>query len=113
MTFATNLKNLREQNNITQEQLAEYLQVSRATVAGYETKNHQPDFERLVKIAQYFEVSTGYLLFGSQASTLDTPNENALDAEVFSIYRCLNMDSKKEVLRYMHLLKLWEEKTKK
>lgn len=113
MTFATNLKNLREQNNITQEQLAEHLQVSRATVAGYETKNHQPDFERLVKIAQYFNVSTDYLLFGSQIGMVMTPNENALDTEVFSIYRCLNMNSKKEVLKYMHLLKLWEEKTKK
>ena len=57
MNFSVNLKNLRESQNITQEQLADYLQVSRPTIAGYETKSRQPDFERLEKISQFFHVS--------------------------------------------------------
>lgn len=47
MNFGNNLKDLRETRNITQGQLAEYLQVSRPTIAGYETKSRQPDFEKL------------------------------------------------------------------
>lgn len=54
MNFGNNLKDLRETRNITQSQLAEYLQVSRPTIAGYETKNRQPDFEKLKKIADFF-----------------------------------------------------------
>lgn len=50
MNFGNNLKDLRETWNITQGQLAEYLQVSRPTIAGYETKSRQPDFEKLEKI---------------------------------------------------------------
>ena len=48
MNFGNNLKDLRETRNVTQGQLAEYLQVSRPTIAGYETKSRQPDFEKLV-----------------------------------------------------------------
>ena len=46
MNFGNNLKDLRETRNVTQGQLAEYLQVSRPTIAGYETKSRQPDFEK-------------------------------------------------------------------
>ena len=60
MNFGNNLKDLRETRNITQGQLAEYLQVSRPTIAGYETKSRQPDFEKLEKIANYFHVSIDY-----------------------------------------------------
>ena len=45
MNFGNNLKDLRETWNITQGQLAEYLQVSRPTIAGYETKSRQPDLQ--------------------------------------------------------------------
>lgn len=55
MNFGDNLKDLRETQNITQSQLAEYLQVSRPTIAGYETKNRQPDFENSKKLQTSFK----------------------------------------------------------
>ena len=64
MKFGETLKNLREIKGITQKDLGKILGVSRATIAGYETKSRQPDFERLVKIAEYFEVSVDYLMRG-------------------------------------------------
>ncbi len=62
MTFADRLKELREEKGVTQQELANYLGVGRPTVAGYETKNKQPDFEKLINIAKYFNVPTDYLL---------------------------------------------------
>lgn len=84
MNFGNNLKDLRETRNVTQGQLAEYLQVSRPTIAGYETKSRQPDFEKLEKLANYFHVSIDYLVSGSETTSTDIPlkkepNEKSLD----------------------------------
>ena len=87
MNFGNNLKDLRETRNVTQGQLAEYLQVSRPTIAGYETKSRQPDFEKLEKLANYFHVSIDYLVSGSETTSTDIPlkkepNEKSLDRDV-------------------------------
>ena len=64
MNFSKNLKNLRKKRNVTQNELATYLCLSRSTITGYETKSHQPDFATLEKLATYFEVSIDYLIMG-------------------------------------------------
>ncbi len=117
MNFACNLKNLRESRNITQEELAEYLQVSRPTIAGYETKSRQPDFERLEKISQFFDVSIDYLLTGSEITTeanlIKKVSEKSIDRNVLSGYRKLSLESKQDILKYIELLQLRDEKLRK
>lgn len=117
MNFSSTLKYLREVNNVTQDQLAKHLQVSRPTVAGYETKNRQPDFEKLIMIAEYFHVSLDYLISGSEASAvelLSVPkvSEKMLDYNAISAYRTLSLESKQDVLHYIELLQL-RDNTKK
>lgn len=56
------LKQLREEKGVTQEVLAEYLGVNRATVAAYETKDKRPGYEKLLKIADFFSCSIDYLV---------------------------------------------------
>ena len=108
MKFGETLKNLRDIKGITQKDLAEYLEVSRATVAGYETKNHQPDYEKLEKIARYFDVSIDYLLTGDTLYEINIRkhpiNERLLDAEVLTIYKSLSTDMKQDALKYLKLL---------
>lgn len=60
--FGTRLKILREEKEITQKQLASVLQISRSTVAGYETKGKEADFEKIIVMSNYFDVSIDYLL---------------------------------------------------
>ena len=61
--FAQRLKELREEKQITQKSLADILGLnSRTTIANYEQNDREPDFETLIKIAKYFEVSIDYLL---------------------------------------------------
>ena len=112
MNFANTLKNLREANNVTQEQLAEYLKVTRPTIAGYETKSRQPDYERLQKIADYFQVSIDYLIRGVSENKLPPMKENTVDQEVKIAYRNLSLESKQDVLKYIHLLKLRDNEKK-
>lgn len=57
-----NLKAIRKAKGISQQQLANKLGISRSTVAMWETGSSAPDFDTLVKLAKYFNVSTDYLL---------------------------------------------------
>ena len=56
------LKNLREKNNLTQEQLAERVQVTRQAVSRWETGETQPNTDTLKLLSQVFDVSINTLL---------------------------------------------------
>lgn len=60
--FSENLKLLREARNITQQQLADKLEVSRSTIGMYENGSREPDFEMLEIIADFFNVDMGRLI---------------------------------------------------
>ena len=62
INFGKNLKILRASLGVTQVKLAADLSVSKATIAYYEVNKRQPNLEMLVRIANYFDVSTDYLL---------------------------------------------------
>lgn len=104
MNFADTLKRLRKSKNITQKQLADYLNVTRSTIAGYETRHHHPDFKNLEKISQYFHVSINFLLSGS---------EELIDCEIWNAYSKLSQESKHDVLKYMKSLQAKNENTHK
>ena len=67
----TTLKQLRAQKNITQQELATKLNVSKGAVAMWETGKRNPDNETLVRISEYFNISIDYLL----GKTSDLQNE--------------------------------------
>lgn len=112
MRFSNTLKNLREQKNVTQKQLADYLKVTRSTIAGYETKGKQPDYERLLRIAAYFGVTVDYLLTGTdQESAL--VNGSGKSVQILAGCRRLPEESQKRLEEYMQLLLLKEQSRNK
>lgn len=56
------ISELRKDYGLTQEDLATKLNVSRSTVANWETGNREIDLQSLVKVANIFNVSCDYLL---------------------------------------------------
>ncbi|MEE0963682.1 MAG: XRE family transcriptional regulator [Ruminococcus bromii] len=60
--FAENLKILRERKQITQQQLADKLDISRSTIGMYENGSREPDFETLELIADFFNVNMDRLI---------------------------------------------------
>ena len=62
------LKELRKEKGLTQEQLAEKLNVSRRTVSRWETGNNLPDLDVLIEMADYYEVDLRELLDGERKS---------------------------------------------
>jgi transcriptional regulator with XRE-family HTH domain len=62
MGFSAVLKKLRNERRISQKSLSQYLGLTRQAIASYETGKREPGYEILIKIAEYFQVSTDYLL---------------------------------------------------
>ena len=56
------LKNLREKNNLTQDQLAERVMVTRQAISRWETGETQPNTETLKLLSKEFDVSINTLL---------------------------------------------------
>jgi transcriptional regulator with XRE-family HTH domain len=56
------LKMLRTEKRMTQYELAKELNMARSTYAQYEVNRRQPEIDTLKKLADYFNVTTDYLL---------------------------------------------------
>lgn len=56
------LAELRQDRNLTQREISELLHVSVGTISNYEKGAHYPDVEKLVVLANFFDVSTDFLL---------------------------------------------------
>ena len=57
MKIGKKLKELRIGENLTQQQLSEKLKISRVNYTRYERDQVRPDYETLIKIADFYEVS--------------------------------------------------------
>ena len=62
VSFKERLKGLREDRDLTQLEVAQALNITRAALANYEQGTREPDIELLVKIANYFDITLDYLL---------------------------------------------------
>ncbi len=56
------LKDLREDSDLKQKELAEYLHIKQNTYSQYENGQRQIPIEVLIKLAKYYNVSTDYIL---------------------------------------------------
>lgn len=68
--FGINLKTLRKQKGLTQQDMGEIINTSRSCISNYESGNRQPDNETIKLLADYFNVSIDYLLGRSLVKTV-------------------------------------------
>lgn len=62
MSISNKIQALRKQHNLTQEQLADQLNVSRQALSKWELGVSTPEADKIVQLSDYFKVSTDYLL---------------------------------------------------
>lgn len=62
MEFHERLKELRQDNQKTQKELADYLGVTERSYQRYEAGDREPDIKGLNKLANYYKVTVDYLL---------------------------------------------------
>lgn len=56
------LKELREERNINQKDVAQYLNIAQQTYSRYETGEREPNIEMLKKLAKFYKVSIDYIV---------------------------------------------------
>ncbi|MGN1052846.1 MAG: helix-turn-helix domain-containing protein [Candidatus Scatosoma sp.] len=108
MTFSEMSKSLRQEKKITQIQLAEALQVSKACISMIEIGKNEPTANTLIKYADYFNVSTDYLLgrsddFGNITVRAEKVGEflSPDEKEILNTYRKLPYTWKMRVRAYI------------
>ena len=99
MKFGEILRELLEDNDITQKQLATDLNIAATTIGNYIRGMREPDFEILKLFAAYFNVTTDYLLDFQSGIEKDHSEE-----ELLRLYRSLPTDKKELFLEHGKLL---------
>ena len=84
LNFGNKLKELRNQNKMTQQQLAAQIGVSKSVISYYELQERIPSPEILLKLASVFHVSTDYLLGVNNDKVLDVSGLDEEDIAVLS-----------------------------
>jgi len=75
MILADKIIKLRKQLSWSQEELAERMNVSRQSVSKWESTNSIPDLNKIIMLAELFDVSTDFLL-KDDIEALDSPSES-------------------------------------
>ncbi|WP_425595529.1 helix-turn-helix domain-containing protein [Priestia flexa] len=105
--FGKRLATLRKEKGISQYEFADRIGFSRGQVANYEQGKREPDYETLQKIADFFDVSTDYLLGRTDNPDLieEKNEESLLDPELGVFFKEIKNapEDRQEQLR-----KIWE-----
>ena len=62
MFYCERIKGLREDNDLTQKQMAKILHIAQNTYSQYETGQRELPLECLIKLCKYYNVSSDYIL---------------------------------------------------
>ena len=110
--FGERMRILRQNLGISQQQVDDKLNISRNLLSNYERGIRQPDYQMLVRLADFYEVSLDYLL--GRSDTYKTQNV-CTDRETEIINRVLRLsdESIRDLLRYVDLLELRDAKEQK
>ena len=108
MNFSSKLKELRAEKGLTQDQLALKTDLSHGCIAMLETGKRAPTGNTLALLADFFEVSTDYLLGRSDdlgvisiSSQKEKPAELSPDGkELLDIYNSLESEHRAQILEY-------------
>ncbi|WP_242272370.1 helix-turn-helix transcriptional regulator [Bacillus cereus group sp. BfR-BA-01538] len=110
-----NLRKLRKKNNLTMKELGQKLNLAESTISGYENGNRKPDYETLNKFADFFEVTTDYLL-GRDVTQKDIDTYNPLmDPDLgiwFKDIKDASPDKQEELRQFWEFIKDKEKNRK-
>jgi len=80
--FGNRMKEIRQRHNITLDKLADEINSTKATLSRYENDKRTPDIDFIYKIAEYFKVTTDYLLGRADDPNIVILREDTLPYEL-------------------------------
>lgn len=69
--FSDKLKNLRNAKGLTQQQLADRLNITKSMISAYETNMRLPSLDIIIRLSKIFNVTSDYLLGIETKRTID------------------------------------------
>lgn len=99
--FKNRLKELRLSRQYTQEQIAQYLGISRSSYAMYEQGRREPGLEIIESFADFFNVDMDYLLGKKDTSTIITDSYASEEIDLIGKFRQLNDQGKTKAMDYI------------
>lgn len=84
MNIADRILELRKKAGISQEQLAEAVGVSRQAVSKWESGNALPDIDKIILLSDHFQVTTDYILKGTETSLEENQKTKRLKLPVIA-----------------------------
>ena len=110
MDFSIRLETLLEEKNITQKQLAFDLHIASSTINGYIKNYREPDFGMLVRLAQYFDVCTDYLLGLSDEKKPAPSSLDPAETKLIHLYRSLIPERREMLIEQANFYRCLPEK---
>lgn len=96
-----NLKQLRAEKGISQQKLAEAIDLTQQSINKYENQRVEPDIATMMKIADYFETSVDFLIgrtnIRQRIEPLSEYNLNDEEATIIDSYRRLDKKERKSI----------------
>lgn len=93
------IKQLRQEMNLSQEQLAEKLNVSQNMIAKIECGLRRPSIDFLIELAEFFEISLHYIVLGTSKDAADKKRQIEEVIEQIDQMMELLQNKKKELLQ--------------
>ncbi len=99
-------RELRNEKNLTLNQLAKILKITPQALSRYEKGEREPDFKMLCTLADFFGVTTDYLLgreddFGViPAPKITSPALSDDERELLAVFKNLNHDKRQQVIGF-------------
>ena len=104
------LRFLRNEKGESLEKIAKYLNVTMQTISNYETEKRDMTPETIIKLADYFGVSTDYLLGKSDVRNPEKIDMNEIDVAFSSGFKGLNETNKMIIKNTLEALLTKQEK---
>lgn len=103
-TFGTRIRDLRENLELSQQDVANHINCSSKVLSNYELDKREPDFDTLIKLCDFFNVTADYLLGRTSNSKYYKEIELSSQTETLIHYfEKLPDQYKKDVIRYTKL----------
>jgi transcriptional regulator with XRE-family HTH domain len=102
--FMNRIKKLREENDITQEELAQKLEMSKGIISLYEKEIRKPSLEVLIKLSEIFDCSIDYLLGKTDVRKQGKIKLDDIDIAFASGVKGLNDENKETLINIMESL---------
>lgn len=111
-TVNENLKAVREKKHVSQQEVADYLGITRQAYSHYEVGRRKPDYETLLKLAEFYGVSVLDLLEAEKAPTQEGERNVSDDDIKFALFGDAEIDDElyEEVKAFARFAKERKEK---